>query len=293
MDHFSAESKDYQNDLEVEDILNEMGFFANDDGEFSDGLLGGAQSESYPTTTSDLGFPPISYASVLPYHYYGQAQAETLPSSSSAIISPSSSVEDMQLFSVPNPITAMSSSTMPALIAPNGALAENKTSKITKKTSKKDISKGSSRKRKAPAADVQTVMQEVSPRRPSLVLDSLSVDDEDLTEEQLEERRQRNREHAKRSRQRKKSLTCTLQQSVDELRDENTKLREQICAMIGHDKVESILQARREKARNQFMGGLMQPSSRIVDNNTLIFLKGLRKGIPAAGSDSNKKQRKN
>lgn len=46
-----------------------------------------------------------------------------------------------------------------------------------------------------------------------------------MTEEQKVERRERNREHAKRSRVRKKFLLESLQQSVQALQDENEKLR--------------------------------------------------------------------
>jgi hypothetical protein len=112
--------------------------------------------------------------------------------------------------------------------------------------------------------------------------------DDNLTEEDLEERRQRNREHAKRSRQRKKSLTSTLEESVDDLKTENAKLREQIYAMIGPQKAQAMLDARQENARAQFMHGLMQPCNRVMDEKTLAFLKNLRKNVTSDDDDSSK-----
>jgi hypothetical protein len=273
-----SDTRVYQNDLEMEEILNEMGFFAND--EFSDGFLGG----DFPVTSNEV--MPASFAPVSPdYHQMTERPVFYV---SNPVISPSSSVEDMQNFSVPNPIAAMSSNFMPAPIAPksSGVSPKNSQKICKKKTSKKESTK--SRKRQAPADSTsQTVL-----KAPSSAFD-MSMDDEgDLTEEQLEERRQRNREHAKRSRQRKKSLTSTLEQSVDDLKADNAKLRAQMYGMVGASKAESILESRRNKVRTQFMDGLMQPSSRVLDDNTASFLKGLRKGISSAASVS-KKQKKN
>lgn len=267
-----------QNDLEMEEILNEMGFFAND--EFLSGGYG--EEYSFPVTSSD-GLP-ANFAPISPNQNMGEKAQHQF--SSNPVISPSSSVEDMQMFSVPNPIADMSNYSMPAPIAPrsSGAKTSQKVSK--KKTAKKDATK--SRKRKTPAESTSLA----APQAPSPAQHQSTDEDGELTEEQLEERRQRNREHAKRSRQRKKSLTGTLEQSVDDLKAENAKLREQIYAMIGVEKAESILESRRESARSQFMKGIMQPTSRVLDDSTVTFLKGLRKGIPAAKA-SNKRQKKN
>jgi cell division protein FtsB len=90
---------------------------------------------------------------------------------------------------------------------------------------------------------------------------------------------QRNREHAKRSRLRKKSLTVTLQQSMEELKAENKKLRTQIYSMIGQEKAESILTARKTRSDERFLSGLQDPKNRIVDDSTIAFLKSLQKQI--------------
>ena len=99
----------------------------------------------------------------------------------------------------------------------------------------------------------------------------------------MEERRQRNREHAKRSRQRKKSLTSTLQQAVEELKAENAKIRRLLEERLGRPAVEASLEARKEIGRQTFLQGLRQPANKVVDEATLTFLKSLRKSLgPAA-----------
>jgi hypothetical protein len=92
---------------------------------------------------------------------------------------------------------------------------------------------------------------------------------------------QRNSEHAKRSRLRKKSFTETLQTSVEELRNENKKLREQIYAMIGKGKVESKMIEMRARSRECFLDAIKNPSNRVVDNSTIAFLKSLQKNLPS------------
>jgi hypothetical protein len=60
--------------------------------------------------------------------------------------------------------------------------------------------------------------------------------DRKMSEQQKVERRERNREHAKRSRIRKKFLLESLQRSVDRLREENGRLREAIETHVGPGK---------------------------------------------------------
>merc|ERR1711935_975018 len=62
-----------------------------------------------------------------------------------------------------------------------------------------------------------------------------------MSEQQKVERRERNREHAKRSRIRKKFLLESLQQSVSLLKEENEKLRDSIREHLGNDKAEQLL----------------------------------------------------
>ena len=90
----------------------------------------------------------------------------------------------------------------------------------------------------------------------------------------------RNREHAKRSRYRKKLLTKSLEQSVDELREETKKLREELYASVGKEKVLSILNKQKNDDLQIFLKNLKEPKNRIVSGAGLRFLKSLQKRIP-------------
>lgn len=252
-----------QNDFEVEEILNDIGFFANDDP-----LMGGNPEPGLPMSGF---FPASSCAPISPDH---QSPDQFF---SNTTITPSSSVQDIQAFSVPNPMATLEqivSSPPSPVPSPLPTISES-----TKKPSKaKKPTKAATKTRKRKLSDKSASTTLSAP------LSAAKNKDEGLTEEELEERRQRNREHAKRSRQRKKSLTSTLQQSVDDLKTENTKLREQIYSMIGAEKTRSLLKAREEKARAQFMTGLRDPANRVMDDKTLAFLKNLRKNVPSQNS---------
>ena len=93
-------------------------------------------------------------------------------------------------------------------------------------------------------------------------------------------RRERNREHAKRSRQRKKSLTGDLQEALKDLKEENAKLREQIHSIFGQKKTESLVSARLGSSTENFIQALKKPENRVVDSSTQQFLQRLRKTIP-------------
>nr|AML77738.1 putative LOV domain-containing protein [Sargassum fusiforme] len=62
-----------------------------------------------------------------------------------------------------------------------------------------------------------------------------------MTEQQRLDRRERNREHAKRSRVRKKFLLESLQKSVTALQEENEKLRGAIRANLGPEEAKELL----------------------------------------------------
>ena len=91
---------------------------------------------------------------------------------------------------------------------------------------------------------------------------SNSSEEEGLDEEAL--RRERNRQHAKRSRLRKKNLTGDLQQSLKDLKEENAKLRSQLFEILGQKKTESLVQARMSNPAEQFVQNLKQPENRVV-----------------------------
>jgi hypothetical protein len=68
---------------------------------------------------------------------------------------------------------------------------------------------------------------------------------------------------------------------VGELKNENKKLREQIYARIGKAKVESIMNEKRARSRECFLAAIKNPSNRVVDDSTIIFLKSLQKKLPS------------
>ena len=260
-----ADSSVDENDLEVEEILNEIGFFASDDCRYMPSFGG---ESSLPVSSE--AFAPSQFAPVSPEHHTSEVML--LPISR---VSPSVSIEATTTFSVPNPIAVTSSDLSfyaPPATVQSDASANPSTKSPPKRITRADPAKG--RKRKLADKSLAPKVPSLSTARPSR-----ERDEAELTEDQLEERRQRNREHAKRSRQRKKSLTCTLQQSLYDLKEENTKLREQIIEMVGSDKVDSLLESRRKREQGRFMAGLMQPSNRILDDGTISFLKGLQKNL--------------
>jgi hypothetical protein len=113
-------------------------------------------------------------------------------------------------------------------------------------------------------------------KRRHFAIQARDSEDGEVIEEQ---RRQRNRDHARKSRLRKKSLTGSLQNSMEELKAENAKLREQIYAAVGRNKTDSMVEKTLATPTNKFVAGLKKPEHRVVDAETLSFLQGLRTKI--------------
>ena len=102
-----------------------------------------------------------------------------------------------------------------------------------------------------------------------------------------EQRRQRNRDHARKSRLRKKSLTGNLQRSLEELKLENAKLREQVYQIIGPKKTERMVNQKLIARNERFIETLKKPENRVVDTKTLSFLKGLRTKMVSSQTTAN------
>ena len=87
--------------------------------------------------------------------------------------------------------------------------------------------------------------------------------------------RERNREHAKRSRIRKKFLLESLQQSVALLKGENDKLRNAITFHLGEEKAAILL-----NSKNINDQGLIAPSfadaNKILDDPDFSFIKAIQ-----------------
>lgn len=92
--------------------------------------------------------------------------------------------------------------------------------------------------------------------------------------------RKRNREHAKRSRQRKKVQVDHLLSTVDELREETEKLRQELNDALGEVVVKGILEEKKRKDGENFIAALRNPKNRIMDSQSLKFLKRLSKNLP-------------
>lgn len=97
-----------------------------------------------------------------------------------------------------------------------------------------------------------------------------------MSEQQKVERRERNREHAKRSRIRKKFLLESLQQSVAILKEENEKLRQSIRTNLPEEEANDLLSAKNFTEE----GGLIADSStcanKVLDDPDFRFIKALQ-----------------
>ena len=97
----------------------------------------------------------------------------------------------------------------------------------------------------------------------------------DMTEAQRDERRERNREHAKRSRVRKKFLLESLQQSVNALQFENDKLRGAIRDKLG-DRADALLQQAGSTTGKSLIARDPAQATRVLDDPDYSLVKALQ-----------------
>eukprot|EP00977_Amphora_coffeiformis_P029866 scaffold43153_cov176-Amphora_coffeaeformis.AAC.1 len=101
--------------------------------------------------------------------------------------------------------------------------------------------------------------------------------DRKMSEQQKVERRERNREHAKRSRIRKKFLLESLQQSVTLLKEENEKLKNSIKQHLGEEKASALISKTTEASASD---GLMATgqgiANKVLDDPDFSFIKALQ-----------------
>lgn len=99
-----------------------------------------------------------------------------------------------------------------------------------------------------------------------------------MSDQQKSERRERNREHAKRSRIRKKILLESLQQSVSLLKEENDKLRGSIRQHLGDPVADELLTE--ENLANTNVNSLIASNSKdankVLDDPDFSFIKALQ-----------------
>merc|ERR1711957_191198 len=101
-----------------------------------------------------------------------------------------------------------------------------------------------------------------------------------MSETQKNERRERNREHAKRSRIRKKFLLESLQQSVSLLKDENDKLRNSIRQHLGGEADELLTQENlnelAKSSANSLIASNSADANKVLDDPDFSFIKALQ-----------------
>eukprot|EP00526_Cylindrotheca_closterium_P018471 CAMPEP_0113627856 /NCGR_PEP_ID=MMETSP0017_2-20120614/14430_1 /TAXON_ID=2856 /ORGANISM="Cylindrotheca closterium" /LENGTH=366 /DNA_ID=CAMNT_0000538133 /DNA_START=66 /DNA_END=1166 /DNA_ORIENTATION=+ /assembly_acc=CAM_ASM_000147 len=102
--------------------------------------------------------------------------------------------------------------------------------------------------------------------------------DRKMSEQQKVERRERNREHAKRSRIRKKFLLESLQQSVALLKEENEKLRDSIREHLGNDKADQLLNnsGGGEAPDAALIASSQGAANKVLDDPDFSFIKALQ-----------------
>jgi PAS domain S-box-containing protein len=92
--------------------------------------------------------------------------------------------------------------------------------------------------------------------------------------------RERNREHAKRSRIRKKFLLESLQQSVSLLKEENDKLKSSIRSHLGDKEADELLKkenlANTAAASNSLIATNSKEANKVLDDPDFSFIKALQ-----------------
>mmetsp|Transcript_28845 Transcript_28845/g.67698 ORF Transcript_28845/g.67698 Transcript_28845/m.67698 type:complete len:434 (+) Transcript_28845:357-1658(+) len=99
-----------------------------------------------------------------------------------------------------------------------------------------------------------------------------------MSEQQKNERRERNREHAKRSRIRKKFLLESLQQSVAMLKEENDKLRDSIRQHVGDEQAEKLLEQKMDGSNGdmRLTTSSQGAANKVLDDPDFSFIKALQ-----------------
>ena len=111
----------------------------------------------------------------------------------------------------------------------------------------------------------------------------------------MDARKQRNREHAKKSRQKKKSMESEMAAKIEQMKQENLKLREQVYGMIDDstDKkvaVDGMVQEYVDRSAANFVNALKLPENRMVDTATNRFLQSLSTKLIATTAKADRKK---
>lgn len=87
---------------------------------------------------------------------------------------------------------------------------------------------------------------------------------------------ERNREHAKRSRIRKKFLLESLQQSVSLLKEENEKLKNSIRSHLGNEKAAQLLKEKEDMSVDGLLASSQGIANKVLDDPDFSFIKALQ-----------------
>jgi PAS domain S-box-containing protein len=101
-----------------------------------------------------------------------------------------------------------------------------------------------------------------------------------MSDPQKTERRERNREHAKRSRIRKKFLLESLQQSITLLKEENDKLKNSITTRLGNEQggklIQEYVQGDASSSGDGLLAGRGGMANKVLDDPDFSFIKALQ-----------------
>ena len=86
--------------------------------------------------------------------------------------------------------------------------------------------------------------------------------------------RQRNRDHARRSRLKKKNTQVKLEESLLQLKDENEQLRKVVDHIFGQrDDIDDMIQEHVNRPQLNFILALQEPGNKILNSRTIQALR--------------------
>lgn len=89
-------------------------------------------------------------------------------------------------------------------------------------------------------------------------------------------RREKNREHAKKSRSKKRDFNLALEESVVALREENQKLRKLVYAHFGEEKAKAMVKERIRTPEDKMIEAMKKPASKVLTKSVVHYLESLR-----------------
>ncbi|KAL3941392.1 MAG: hypothetical protein SGBAC_004250 [Bacillariaceae sp.] len=88
-------------------------------------------------------------------------------------------------------------------------------------------------------------------------------------------RREKNREHAKKSRSKKRDYSIALEESVMALREENRKLRELVYRKFGETKAKTMVKERIRTPEDKMVESLKKQDNKVLSKSVIHYLQSL------------------